>query len=842
MSTNSKESNDAPGKKVKTDAARRERFLAALTAVREISLRATESEGLDGLMNFALDRVAELAGADAGAIYLYDPKSRVGRLAALYNVPEELIGLADGMKAGEFALGRAFESGDSYCCPDLKEISGSDLGMAGAGYLSCMIAPLRIPEGSRKSRVLGAIAVGWKKTHAYDENTLGLVEAVSSQVALVMENLRLSLERGQMLSNLKRTVNTFMDFIEHTPSGLVLLKGARIVYGNPAALRMMGGKDEVINREFIELVAPEDHGRILETWNRYCARTEFVQHAQVKVVRRGDGKRLSLDCSISEVEVEGGEPMVAVSLRDVTDRVESEQKLQASENKYRLLVELAHQGIIAMDPAGTITFVNQRAGEILGYPPAELLGASILKLVDEDWAPVARELFLKGRDIPVEQEEISFRQKDGSALECMINSGPAFDELNRMQGHTIFINDLTEQKNLREQLRNADKMMAVGRLAGGVAHEFNNINAAIQGYVELMLKQKHLAGQDREDLEAIRALIRRASHITQQLLVFARREVIQKELIDLRGLVDINVKIVKKEYATEGIDVSVKHHCDLPLLTLDAGRIGQVLVHLIMNARDAVVERGEEKRIEVETGLDEDWIFIRVRDTGPGISVEDQQRIFEPFYTTKGALGGSPVPGTGLGLSVAHSIIKEHDGHIEVESAPGQGAAFTFWLPAPGAGRPARTRNTAHGPVAVGARVLIVDDEISVNRMLERALQNGGYQVETALSGKEGLKKLQSGRYDVILVDLQMPDVRGEVLLEEAALLPAKMRPASIIISGKAHVGELADYEHLGVEAIVKKPFSLETLFNCIYNACTRKRERKPKKGALYDRALQESD
>jgi CheY-like chemotaxis protein/anti-sigma regulatory factor (Ser/Thr protein kinase) len=296
--------------------------------------------------------------------------------------------------------------------------------------------------------------------------------------------------------------------------------------------------------------------------------------------------------------------------------------------------------------------------------------------------------------------------------------------------------------------------------------------------------------------------------------------------------VDVNVKIVKKEYASEGIAIGVTHHCDLPLITLDAGRIGQVLVQLILNARDAVLERGEDKKIEVETGLDEDWVFIRVRDSGRGISEEDQQRIFEPFYTTKGALGGSVVPGTGLGLSVAHSIVKEHDGQIEVESAPGAGAVFTIRLPAPGAGRPAK----------VGARVLIVDDEVSVNRMLERALANAGYQVECALSGKEGLRKLQSADYDVILVDLQMPDVKGEVLLEEAARLPGKMRPASIIISGKAHVGELADYQGLGVEAIIKKPFSLETLFTCIYNAYTAKRERKPRKETLYDRAEKGSD
>jgi PAS domain S-box-containing protein len=802
---------------------RRERYLKALETVRDISSRAAVTDGFDSFLNYSLARIAELVAADSGMIYLLDPGSGKARLAASHNLPESLWPALDSVNTGEYCLGKSLLAGTNFSSPDLKHVPSANPELMGAGCRSVIIVPLKIMEPGQPVRVLGAILMAWKSIAAYDDEALKLMEAVGSQLALVMENLRLSLEREQTLADLKRTVLSVFDYIRRTSAGILILTGTKISFGNPAAFSMLGEEKEVIGRDVMEFILSEDRESARELLQKHLQRKDAPHEFEARIARPHDGKRLILNVLIYEIQTEGGSPVLVLNFRDVTERVKYEWKLKASENKHRLLVEMGYQGIISIDAAGSVTFANRRAGEILGREPGDLIGRNVLELVEEHWRPVARELFLSGRETPVEQEEINLELKDGSALECMINSGPIFDEHNLYQGQTIFINDFSETKKMREHLYDMDKMSAIGRLAAGVAHEFNNINAAIQGYAELLLKEKHLTPQDREDLGAIRELIRRSSHITQQLLTFARREVIQKETCDLAALVDVNVKIVRKEYETEGISLSARHTAKLPLLKLDAGRIGQVLIQLIMNARDAVLERGEEKRIEIETGMEDAWAYLRVRDTGGGISAEDQKRIFEPFFTTKGALGGSLVPGTGLGLSVAHSIVKEHGGVIEVQSSPGQGAVFTIRLPLAGEETPSRTRKTAHGPVAVGARILIVDDELNIVRMLERALKTGGYQVETALSAKEGLKKIQDGGHDVVLVDLQMPDLNGIELLAEAARLPARLRPASIIISGKARVGELKDYEHLGVEAIVKKPFALETIFQAIYDSCLKR-------------------
>ena len=269
--------------------------------------------------------------------------------------------------------------------------------------------------------------------------------------------------------------------------------------------------------------------------------------------------------------------------------------------------------------------------------------------MEDNQKQIIQELFLSNRIEAIEQEEISFKQKDGAAIDSMINAGPNYDSESHPNGYTLFLTDLTETKLLRDHLYAIDKRNAVGRLAGGIAHEFNNIHGAIQGYSELLLRDPELKDQNIEDLQAIRQLIRRASHITQQLLVFSRKDPPQKEPANLETLIEGNVNIVKKEYETEGITIMFKLNDPLPLMNLDAGRIGQVIMTLIINARDSVLEGGKDKLIRVIGGRKKEMVYIEVSDTGVGVPQDVGKKVFEPFYTTKGPIKGSTVPGTGLG-------------------------------------------------------------------------------------------------------------------------------------------------------------------------------------------------
>jgi len=505
------------------------------------------------------------------------------------------------------------------------------------------------------------------------------------------------------------------------------------------------------------------------------------------------------------------------------DRPTEGSNLKDSERKYRLLIELARQGILAINAAGDITFANTYMKTFLGHDPATLVNRSILSLVESDWAPVVSELFLKGRVEPVEQEEVRLLRADGKTVECLLNAGPMLDDSGALEGYTISITDLSETKSLREQLYESEKMSAIGRLAGGIAHEFNNIHGAIQGYVELMLREPTLAPQVADDLRAVRNLVRRAAHITQQLQVFARRETRTTETVDLVDLVNANVDIIEKEYASQGITVKVCHREEVRPVRVSAGRIGQVILELIMNAHDAVIDKGGEKSITVETGSEGERVFVRVIDTGRGVPSDAGKRIFDPFYTTKGALGGSNIPGTGLGLSVARAIIQDHQGSIEVGSGPNGGACFTIWLP----GEKTResqlqTRTAAFGPVAIGASIMIVEDETHIAQMLERALSGAGYKVDLTFHGQEAVRKIHGESFDLVLVDLQLPDLPGEKVLEEVAGLPDGIRPVAIAMTGKTAL-EDAEMARLRVSRVVRKPFHLETLFHTVYAALTEK-------------------
>jgi len=771
------------------------------------------------LLNFALAKISELIEADCGAIHLVDEESGDADLVGMYRMPEDLVPALDRIKKGEAPLSRAVGAGVYFAFPDVEELSSPSREILTAGYRSGVIMPLKVAREDRPPKILGTMTTLWRTTGAYDAETLEFLETIAAQVALSLENLRISLEREKALSEQYRIARILETMMEKSSEGIVWIRNGDIIKANPAFCRAMAfaDQDAALGSRFIGLLAEDGRDRFARIIEDFERRGEPPSDTTFEMTSEG-GRSGAFEASFSSVAAEEGAPIIQIAIREVTERIRFERLVKASERRYRMLIELAQQGIISINAEGGITLVNPKASLITGYESEELLDKNITILAPPDWVPVINELFLSGADTAVEQEEICFLKKDGSQVECMINAGPVLDEQNRLQGFTLFINDLSETKSLREQLYTAEKMAAIGRLAGGVAHEFNNIHAAIQGTAELLLQQPHLTDEDVEDLASIRRLVRRASHITQQLLVFARRTQPQREMTDVIDLVDSNLKIISKEYATEGINIECVHHDQIPEINLDAGRISQMLMALVINARDAILEAGEQKRITIETGKADGYAYIKVSDTGVGVGENAINKIFEPFYTTKGALGGSTIPGTGLGLSVAHAVVREHGGRIEVESELGKGAAFTVWLPLSESEKAkSATRSTPFGPALVGARVLVVDDEKDVARMIERALSRAGYRVEVALLGRQAITKLYNGVFDVILVDLQMPDLPGERVLEEARKLPEEVRPIPIIITGKAGAGSVEDFKDFGVAAVVRKPFFINTLFNAIH-------------------------
>ncbi|MCE5237772.1 response regulator [bacterium] len=380
--------------------------------------------------------------------------------------------------------------------------------------------------------------------------------------------------------------------------------------------------------------------------------------------------------------------------------------------------------------------------------------------------------------------------------------------------------DVTDHVRLEEKVRRADRLSAVGMLAGGIAHEYNNLHFAILGTLDLLLMRDDLDAGTRQHINRVREAAERASEITTKLVAFARGGSGGREDLDVSELVDSALTLVEREFSTMGIQVEIMQS-PLPLRVHgNRAELGQALINLVINAQQAMHDR-PTKRLTIATGLDDDGrIFISVADTGHGVAPENLPRLFDPFFTTKGAAGSwlegraaadAFLPGRGLGLSVAQTIVHEHGGDIEVESEVGCGTKFTVYLPAPGL---SETLPVADKPFRrpESGRILIADDEEPVREVCRELLERLGYEVAEAAGGAEALQLLIGSPFDLVLVDLQMPDMEGLELIRRINAIPADRRPAKLIITGNIDEVPPETCADLGISGLLQKRANLSEL------------------------------
>ena len=368
--------------------------------------------------------------------------------------------------------------------------------------------------------------------------------------------------------------------------------------------------------------------------------------------------------------------------------------------------------------------------------------------------------------------------------------------------------DITEERRLREQLLQSEKMSAVGQLVSGVAHELNNPLAGVMGYTQLMMRHL-IEPKMRADLERVFNEAQRAARIVQNLLTFARKHKPEKRLLGLNGIIEKTLELRAYELRVSNIEVETDLDPGLPKTLLDLHQMQQVILNILTNAEQAMLEAHGRGRLRIATRAAGSTITMRLQDDGPGIATEHLSRVFEPFFTTK------PVGrGTGLGLSICDGIVKEHGGGLRVESAPGQGAVFIVELPVAAAEEPADAPGiVTHAAAAAGGRsILVVDDEPSIQGLLVEALARAGFEVDTAGNGASALAKIEKRRYDLIISDLKMPGVSGVDLYERIRETRPDLAARIVFTSG--------DTVSDGTEAFLRrtgnmtllKPFSLEEL------------------------------
>lgn len=499
----------------------------------------------------------------------------------------------------------------------------------------------------------------------------------------------------------------------------------------------------------------------------------------------GPEERFPAEVTFRLVRFNDSDYVVAVA-RDLSQRILAEQALREREKKYRTLVESSPLGIALYDLNGNIVELNSALPKMMCSPSLEATRAVNLftfpLLVRAGLSDAMMECVKSGEHIV---GEYPYTTKWGKSLHIRLHVSPVRDREERVVGGLVFCEDISENKRLEEQIRQAAKMEAIGRLAGGVAHDFNNLITAMLGYATLILQQLPQNSQIRDKVEQITGAAKRAASLTRQLLAFSR-----KQMLDVRPL-NLNTSIREFEPILRrliGEDISLVVHLEPSLrhVLADPGQMEQILMNLAANARDSMPEGGTltigTQNVELDPSLLEDkrdlspgsYVSLSVSDTGAGMDAHTLAHIFEPFFTTK-AKG----TGTGLGMATVYGVVKQHRGHISVWSELDYGTTFTVHFPV--VDEPtekifadATARRHARGT----ATVLVVEDEEIVRNLACEALETLGYSTLNAADPEEAIRicKRHNGVIDLVLSDVVLPQMDGKSLFAVLSRIRPQMK------------------------------------------------------------------
>jgi PAS domain S-box-containing protein len=598
-------------------------------------------------------------------------------------------------------------------------------------------------------------------------------------------------------------------------------RSARLVEVNEAMVRMYGcGKPEELLGTQLSATFDLGDPRSLDFFRTFVRSGYRTVELESREFDRSGGERRFVNNLLGVVE-DGHLTAVWGTQRDVTEQRAAEELVRATRDQLEALVDASPLPIVALAPAGEVLSWNRAAETAFGWTEEETLGRRLPCIPDERQeeydqfrAEVMAGASFTGR------ETVRMR-RDGTRFEVSISTAALHDAAGRPIGLVAVYVDVSGRmraeaalRESQEQLRQAQKMEAVGQLAGGVAHDFNNLLSAILSYSEMVLDDLPPDHVSRDDVEQIRQAGSRAAELTHQLLAFSRRQLLQPRIIDLNTVV-AGVDRMLRRVIGEDIELRTVLSPRLGHTRADAGQLEQVLMNLAVNARDAMPTGGiltiTTANAEVGGRAATRWpqlqpggyVTLAVRDTGVGMSHDVQERIFEPFFTTKG-----PGHGTGLGLSTVYGIVAQSGGQVFVTSEPGAGSTFTIYLPVhldeiePAAVLPPQA------PARGGETVLLVEDEALVRQLTHEILRRNGYRVLEAADGAEALGVVRhfDGHIDLLLTDVVMPRMSGHELVELARPLRPAMR--ILYVSGYseeaiARQGQLTE----GIE-LLSKPFT----------------------------------
>jgi len=586
-------------------------------------------------------------------------------------------------------------------------------------------------------------------------------------------------------SRLRAVVDTAVD-------GVILIDadGAILMF-NPACERLFGYTAAEVMGRNVRLLTPapyqaEHDGYLLNY--RTTGQRKIIGVGREVTGLRKDGTTFPMDLSVGESE-EDGAPIFVGIIRDLTERKRAESALNEQSARLQALIETAVDGVILIDAGGTVLMFNPACERLFGYMSDEVLGQNVKMLMPEPFRVEHDSYlsnYLRTRDakvIGIGREAVG-RRKDGTTFPMDLSIGEA-----RQDGGSIFVgilHDLTSRKRTEEQLAQAQKMEIVGQLSGGIAHDFNNLLTVILGNAEALGMRLKARDDLRALADTIATAAERGAELTQRLLAFSRRQMLQPSAIDCSALVD-NMRVLLRRAVREDIELRVATTIGATHAMADPVQLESAILNLAVNAQDAMPDGGTITLTTAEIALDPHtlgpmiearpgrYVMICLTDNGLGMSPETLDRAFEPFFTTKEVGKGS-----GLGLSMVYGFVKQSNGHVTIYSELGLGTSVRLYLPIAEGLAEATPRTHADREKAPRGTesVLVVEDDAFVRGHAITSLESLGYCVMVAADGRQGLALLESGaRPDLLFTDIVMPGgVNGWELAMQARRLMPELR------------------------------------------------------------------
>ncbi len=617
---------------------------------------------------------------------------------------------------------------------------------------------------------------------------------------------------------------------ENTVFGAALIdRDGQILRINPALSAMLRDQaNDCERRRFTEISPPADAKAAWTCFLDVIAGARTVGRLELRL-RRRDGSVFPVGIVMSPIrDARGGATGALLMVDDRTKAEQMEASLQTSKEAYRTLFEGVPAGLFQSAPDGRLLAANPALVQMLGYDSLEeLQSLDIARDLYVD--PQARTQVLGAleRNAEVRSLEVLLRRKDGRRVTVLESAHAIRDHHGVTRYYEGTLVDISERKDLEEQLRQSQKMEAIGHLVSSIAHDFNNLLTAITGYSELVLRQIHGNEQARKDLEEVLKAGRRAAALTRRLLVFSRRPTLESRLVSLDAVVD-SVSAMLNQLAGENVELRVALESGGAQVKIDPGHLEQIIVNLAVNARDAMPHGGrltfESRVVELGDSYAPDrrtrpipgpYVMLAVSDTGCGMDDTVKSHLFEPFFTTKPA-----EEGTGLGLATVYGIVKQAGGYIWVYSEPGFGSSFKVYFPrADRTNHPQALELRPQDGVMQGPTVLLIEDDDTVRTLARSALEAGACRVLEAKTGEQAVRVAETwtGSIELVVSDVVLPGITGC----EAVRRVTCQRPATraLYMSGYAGWAMILNGALEADAVFLEKPFTREQFLGKVQEA-----------------------